>query len=286
MGKYLYDGQLSPPLTTVLTGLGVALWVCPKKNLALYDKLETLMSSLNTVFPGLPPRFPPHVTITSNLAVDLDNPKDDVDRILSLCSIALSKLPGGSSGGNYGNTGSSGGDQGWIRLGSVASNRGYFQKLFFRILPDATLMSFARIVRELFVILPEKTEREHQLKNPHLFHKDHEGRLVRRRKKTSEPIGEIDLPRIRNEAALDAANWCASDYKPHLSLVYSDLYPIDTALWHTVRSRVLDYLSIDTCDSPNWDDVGNGLSWLGGLLQLVLCEGDVSDWVVLGSVDL
>lgn len=241
------------------------------------------MSSLGTVFPGPPPKFEPHVTITTNVNVDMENPKDDVDRILSACCIALNSLPRHSE------------DEHWIKLGKVNSQRHFFKKLYFEVLRDPKLISFARIVRELFVILPQKIEEEDRRKNPHLFHTDRTGKLVRRRKSTkkslllpkAEPIPvALDIPRLQQELAVLAAEWTLEEFDPHLSLVYSDLQPIDNALWHTIRSRVLDYLSLDNCDLNTWSIDGNGFSWEGGVLKLVLCEGDVNDWVVLGSVDL
>ncbi|KAM9905152.1 hypothetical protein OXX79_002332 [Metschnikowia pulcherrima] len=266
------------------TNLGVSLWLCPKKNTALYDKLQVLMRSLATVFPGQPPQFEPHITITSNIVLDTENARDDVNRILSACCIALDSLPRDSV------------DEHWIRTGRVASQKRYFKKLYFQVFRDPTLVSFARIVRELFVILPEKTELENKAKNPHLFTTDSAGNIVRRKsasrdrkhaqKQTQLPESALDLPRIRSESASEAARWSTDEFDPHLSLVYSDLHPIDTALWHTIRSRVSDYLSLEDCDSVQWDVHGNGLSWEGGVLKLVLCEGDVSEWPVLGSVDL
>ncbi|SGZ55917.1 CIC11C00000003100 [Sungouiella intermedia] len=241
------------------------------------------MASLNTVFPGLPPKFEPHVTITTNIVIDLTNPKDDVDRILSACCIALNSLPRSSS------------SQHWIQMGKVNSQRKYFKKLYFQVARDPTLVSFARIVRELFVILPQKTEQEHKAKNPHLYHKDHAGNLVRKHKLHSrsaslskaEPIEvAIDVARIQQELAQEAAEWSVQEFDPHVSLVYSDLHPIDNALWHTIRSRVLDYLSIDNCDLDIWDQTNEGPHWDGGMLKLMLCEGDVNDWAELGSVDL
>lgn len=237
------------------------------------------MDSLSTAFPGQSPKFEPHVTISTNIAVDHDNLRDDVDRILTSCCIALNALPKHSEGHN------------WIKLGRVNSQRKYFKKLYFQVLKNPELLSFARIVRELFVILPQRTEQEHQIRNPHLFHQDQEGRLVRRKKSSkshaTEPKQvEIDLPRIQKELATEAASWSVSEYDPHLSLVYNDLHPIDNALWHTIRDRVLDFLSIDNCDLEDWNFEGNGLSWDGGVLKLVLCEGDVNDWLTLGSVEL
>lgn len=241
------------------------------------------MSSLSTVFPGQPPRFEPHITITTNIAIDLDNAKDEVDRILSSCCIALNSLPRDADASD------------WVRLGKVKSQRKFFKKLYFQVLRDPTLVSFARIVRELFVILPEKKELEHKTKNPHLFHTDNKGEIVRKKishgrsrsllQKVEKPVEvEIDIPQIQKELAIEAAKW-SEEFDPHLSLIYSSLHPIDNALWYTIRSRILDYLSIDDCDLDIWN-MGNGLSWDGGILKLVLCEGDIKDWTVLGSVDL
>lgn len=242
------------------------------------------MGSLSTVFPGQPPKFEPHITITTNVAVDLANAKDDVNRILSACCIALNTLPRDSV------------EKNWIRLGRVTSQRKFFKKLYFQVQRDPTLVSFARIVRELFVILPELTDLEQKKKNPHLFHTDAHGNIVPRKlhlrsrsllhKLDSPPEIALDVPKLQQELAQLASEWSLEEYDPHLSLVYSNLHPIDNALWHTVRSRVLDYLSIEDCDSPQWDVSGNGLSWESGVLKLVLCEGDVSEWTVLGSVDL
>lgn len=234
------------------------------------------MTSLSTVFPGQPPRFEPHITVSTNIHVDLANPKDDVDRILSSCCIAVDSLPKNADSGH------------WIQLSRVMSQRMYFKKLYFQVLRDPTLISLARIVRELFVILPQKTEAEQKLKNPHLFHKDSSGNLVRRKLQTKGNIKEvsIDVLRIQSELADEAAAWSVQEFDPHLSLVYSDLHPIDNALWHTIRSRVLDYLSIEDCDLTDWDETSNGLNWDGGVLKLVLCEGDVTEWAELGSVDL
>lgn len=237
------------------------------------------MSSLRTVFPGQAPKFEPHVTITTNILVDMDNAKDDVNRILSSCCIALQALPRESV------------DHDWVRLGRVASKRKFFKKLYFQVLRDPTLVSFARIVRELFVILPEMTEAEQRRVNPQLYLTDSEGNMKKKTHRRKSLVSEgkvtpLDTLRIQQELVNAAAEWSMAEFDPHLSLVYSDLHPIDTALWHTIRSRVLDYLSVEDCDLAALDVHGNGFSWEGGVLKLVLCEGDVKDWVVLGSVDL
>lgn len=239
------------------------------------------MSSLATVFPDQPPKFEPHVTITTNVALDMSNARDEVNRILSACSIALNSLPSDSA------------HRDWIRLGKVDSQRMYFKKLYFLILHNSTLISFSRVVREQFVCLPRRMEEAEQV-GPHLLHRNLQGNAVKKsveghsRKSSdtekTEPV--LDLEKIRQELAQEAANWSIEEFQPHLSLVYSKLHPIDRALWHTIRTRVLDYLSVDYCDLDNWNLNGNGYSWDGGVLKLVLCEGEASEWLVLGSVDL
>lgn len=238
------------------------------------------MGSLSTLFPGQPPRFDPHITITSNVAVDLDNPHDDVDRVLSASAVALNSLPK-----NHANL---------VTLGRVHSQRPYFKKLYFQANTDPNLISFTRIIRELFVILPAKIEQENQRQNPHLYTTDHHGNTIKKKPSHKKDkhhkidetavVKELDMDRLKQEAAVEAAEWSQHEYDPHLSLVYSDIYPIDNALWRTIKTRIQDYLNIDDCDSEDLFD--NGLSWDGGVLKLVLTEGDVNDWIVLGSVDL
>lgn len=249
-------GMSGPPSTS--SNLGVALWLCPRRNSSLYDKLDTLMGSLSTLFPGQLPRFEPHITITTNVAVDLDRggAHDDVDRILSASVVAIQLLP------KHHDT--------LIRLGRVNSQRQYFKKLYFQVEKDPNLVSFARIIRELFVIEPQKTDAANRQLNPHLYKKT----------KDHHETKPVDSAAIRAEAAADAAAW-SEEYDPHLSLVYSDIHPIDNALWRTIKTRILDYLNIENCDV----DEPNGYGWDGGVLKLVLCEGDVNDWVTLGSVD-
>lgn len=245
----------------------------------MYDRLTTLMGSISTLFPGQPPRFDPHITITSNVSIDLDNPHDDVDQVLSASAVALNSLPK-----NHANL---------ITLGRIDSQRKFFKKLYFQANTDPNLISFTRIIRELFVILPAKIEQENQKENPHLYTKDHHGNLVKKNPTKKDknhkidesiPTKELDMNKLKQEAALEAAEWSQNEFDPHLSLVYSDIYPIDSALWRTIKTRIQDYLNIEDCDAEDLFD--NGLSWDRGVLKLVLTEGDVNDWIVLGSVDL
>lgn len=238
------------------------------------------MGSLNTLFPNQSPKFEPHITISTNINVDLEHPdktKDDVYKILSSSLAAVNSLPR-----NHSNL---------VTLGKVDNQRKYFKKLYFQVARDPNLVSFATIIRELFVILPTDIEQENIIKNPHMYTTDSHGNKIKKKPKhqsnspeTETRVEELDMARIQREAQEKASQWSVSEFDPHLSLVYSTLFPIDNALWRTIKTRIQDYLNIDNCDSNDLTD--NGLGWDSGELKLVLCEGDVNDWVVLGSADL
>lgn len=228
------------------------------------------MSSLNTLFPGQPPKVEPHVTITSNIAVDLEDPaktRDDVDRILGACVAALRGLP--SSGTDL------------VTLGKVGSQRKFFKKLYFEVDRHPSLVLFAQIIRELFVIVPGEVELERQKLNPSQYTTSADGTVTRKKSKLKKSVTEksVDPTAIQQAAPYKAAEWAANDFQPHLSLVYSEMHPISNALWRTIRTRIQDYLDVEDVDAL-------GLSWDGGVLKLVVCEGDIAEWVVLGSVDI
>ena len=264
---------------SIITGLGVTLWLCPKKGTPLYDKLTTLNSSLNTLFPGQAPRFEPHVTITTNIDIDLEDKektREEVDKILSASAVALRSLPQ-----NH---------EKLVTLGKLNSQRYRFKKLYLEVDRDPNLVSFARIIRELFVALPQCKEKQNQQLNPQLYTVDSHGVAVKRslskklKRNSSETssLKPIDLQLAQQEAAEMAAQWSVEEFQPHVSLVYSSLHPIDNALWRTIKTRIQDFLNIPSCDKLR----DHGFGWDGGVLKLVYCEGDVGDWVVLGSVDI
>lgn len=262
-----------------ITGLGVALWLCPKKGTPLYDKLTTLNGSLNTLFPGQAPRFEPHVTITTNIAINLDDndkTREEVDHILSASAIALRSLPQ-----NH---------EKLVTLGAVNSQRYRFKKLYLEVDRDPNLVSFARIIREIFVAVPQCKEKQNQQLNPQLYTVDSHGVAVKRtpskklKRNSTEAtaLKPIDDELAQGEAAELAAKWSVEEFSPHVSLVYSSLHPIDNALWRTIKTRIQDFLNIPSCDELRQ----HGFGWDGGVLKLVYCEGDVGDWIVLGSVDI
>ncbi|KAI5954459.1 hypothetical protein KGF54_002234 [Candida jiufengensis] len=250
--------------------MGVALWLCPRPNSQIFDKLSTLMSSINTLFPGQSPKFEPHITITTNININLEDQsktRDDVDKVLSSCAVALQSLPK-----NHNNL---------VTLGKISSQRKFFQKLYFEVAKDPNLISFARIIRELFVIVPTDIENENKKQNPHLYTTDSHGVTVRRKpskkhSKDQQPtIKQFDTTEIQRAASYKAAEWAEKEYLPHLSLVYNNMWPIDNALWLTIKQRITDYLGIDDVDAEGLED--NGYGWDGGVLKLVLCDGDVNE---------
>lgn len=234
------------------------------------------MDSLSTLFPDQPPKFEPHITISNDIHIDLDDPKrtkDDVYRILSASLAAINSLPKNHTE--------------LVTLENVGSKRKYLKKLYFKVKRDPNLVSFARIIRELFVVLPSEIESENRKINPHLYTVDDEGNTIRKSKKqlageSPEKGQEIDVAKAQKSAQEIASKWSTDEYDPHLSLVYSDIYPINNALWLTIKTRIQDFLNINDCDVEQ----PNGLGWNNGVIKLVLCEGDVNEWIDLGSVDL
>lgn len=132
----------------------------------------------------------------------------------------------------------------------------FFRKVVLEVQARPELLSLAAICREHFIELP---------------------RLVGK-SKYYEALSESEQSSIQKEATDEAVRWVNSDYKPHISLVYSNIYPLTEDIRHTVHQRLSDVFG-------NTYAV-RGIGWTGGRLALVWCEGDVSDWKTLGYRDL
>lgn len=132
----------------------------------------------------------------------------------------------------------------------------FFKKVYFGVERRAPLLSLAQICREEFVVAPRLTAA----------------------KKHYSALSPEEKEDIRRQAAQEAENWAQHDYDPHLSLVYSDVYPIDEAVQRTIDSRLSDMFGDDYAT--------RGLGWTGGRLILVRCEGPVEDWQTLGYRDI
>lgn len=92
-----------------------------------------------------------------------------------------------------------------------------------------------------------------------------------------------------------AATWARDEFRPHLSLLYSDTYPISQAFLRVIQQRVEDALDVHmSAGAPRsdhqvrWQFSGTpACSWgLPGTFKVVRCEGPVGQWQVLGRADV
>lgn len=167
----------------------------------------------------------------------------------------------------------------------------YFQKVYLSVDKSPGLVSLARLIRELFVETPK-------LRKPPIV----ENGKPKRRKSLGkrvvsngsaqesisletvrEPPPAEEIPRIAMENAI---RWSMEEFMPHLSLVYSSVYSIDSALERTIRTRIEDLLGVTIGEDSELKDGNHSLAWPSdGSLKLVRCEGPISEWEVLGSID-
>lgn len=92
-----------------------------------------------------------------------------------------------------------------------------------------------------------------------------------------------------------AATWVRDEFRPHLSLLYSDTYPISQAFLRVIQQRIEDALDVqmDGIERGSdyqlrWNFYGvPACSWgLPGTFKVVRCEGPVDQWQVLGRADV
>ncbi|AGO12147.1 AaceriAEL214Cp [[Ashbya] aceris (nom. inval.)] len=216
--------------------MAVALWYCPPPNSACYDTVNSLILSLQTLFPDAV-LFEPHVTITSQLRCD--SAEDAAAVLAAACAALRACRPQLDARGSP-----------VVRFEAVGVGRHYFDKVHLACAHDRFLYGVAQVIRELFV---------------------------------------QDPPDARA-----AAEWVHSAFRPHLSLVYSDLYHVDQALLRVLRQRIGDALGAALLPRP--PPPGLQALWalqppldgwsIPGALKVVRCEGPVRDWHVLAAADL
>lgn len=93
-----------------------------------------------------------------------------------------------------------------------------------------------------------------------------------------------------------AATWARDEFRPHLSLLYSETYPISQAFLRIIQQRVEDALDVQLQAVPSaagdrqvaWRLSSTpSCSWsLPGTFKVVKCEGPVDEWQVLGRTDV
>lgn len=142
-----------------------------------------------------------------------------------------------------------------ITLKGVKYGSRYFKKVYLGVEPSPELISLARISKEEFVTGP----------------------AIKNAQKHYHALSIDERSKLEQQAAAEADQWVRSEYDPHLSLVYSNQYPVDEALKVTISTRVTDIFG---------SNINKGISWTGGRLALVDCEGPVEDWRVLGYRDI
>lgn len=143
-----------------------------------------------------------------------------------------------------------------VRLNKITYGRKFFRKVVFEAERSPELVSLATIACEEFVKLPQVT--------------------AELREKAGKRVNKDEIhQKAREESSNRASQWANDEFKPHLSLVYSNLDPVSEATRETVHQRLTDVFG----DSYTT----RGIGWTGGELKLVLCKGPVEEWKVLGS---
>lgn len=222
-------------------GLRTALWLQPKPGSPLHTVLKRTITGLAPVFEDAPV-FDPHVTLATGILVAT---QQEVDFVLDSMQAAARAVPHLT-----------------VRFSELGYGSQFFRKVVFEVERTAALVSMAAIAHEEYAAYPALRRA--------LVHDQ--------RKKHSRYVpSPADIASLHAQAALQRDAFLR-DFRPHLSLVYSDTFPVSEALRHTVNQRLEDVFG------PNF--ASRGLGWTGGQLALVNCEGPVEQWTVLGTRDI
>lgn len=242
--------------------MAIALWFCPHHGSATYETLELLIISLQSVFPNSP-IFEPHVTITSGL---LCNDSDDVNKILTSCAAAVQSIRSrlGAARGSAAAQHSNSSENGQEANPLVSFKGCSVGKGFFK-----------KVVLEC-----------------------NENRYLH---SIAQIMRELYVEIDDSSRSQRAATWARDEFRPHVSLLYSDTYPVSQAFLRIIQQRIEDVLdtpmyktdSIDAAQPAKdtqvcWEFSRNPtLSWsLPGTFKVVKCEGPVDEWQVLGRTDV
>ncbi|SCU99393.1 LAFA_0G23794g1_1 [Lachancea sp. 'fantastica'] len=117
--------------------MGVAVWFVPHAGSPVYETLQSLILSLQTLFPDAP-AFEPHLTITSQLRC---NSKSDVQQILTTCVAAFGAVKASLKEEN----------ETMVSFTGAGIGKSYFTKVRLLCPENKYLMGIAQIIRELFV---------------------------------------------------------------------------------------------------------------------------------------
>lgn len=143
-----------------------------------------------------------------------------------------------------------------IILQQLSFGKHKYRKVVLEVMPQQELVSLAMICRESFVILPSLVARSQHY----------------------NAMSEAEQKAIHDQASAAAEEWAKTEYRPHLSLVYSNIYSVTEANRRSIDQRLSDVFGQNYAT--------RGIGWTNGRIVLVACEGDPEDWEVLGYRDL
>lgn len=96
-----------------------------------------------------------------------------------------------------------------------------------------------------------------------------------------------------------AATWARDEFKPHLSLLYSEVYPISQAFARVIQQRIEDALNVQMVREPqentssthqlqwSFTNEPESVQWSRpSTFKVVRCEGPASHWRVLGGTSI
>ncbi|EDO19217.1 hypothetical protein Kpol_1050p76 [Vanderwaltozyma polyspora DSM 70294] len=236
--------------------MGIALWFCPVTGSQVYDSIDLLIHSLQTLIPNSP-LFEPHITITSGLNI---TSQDDVNKILTYCVAAMDSVKPRVNAGSPRSNGlrssgsASGSTSGFelVKFKNLTIGKQFFKKVYMECDDNKYLMSIAKIMREMFV---------------------------------------------ENGDEIDVQQWLDEQFKPHMSLLYSNVSPVSRVHQRLIKQRVEDAFDVPMIETTRtlpsdiqaqWDLLQIPLiSWGSpGTFKIVRCEGPVEQWEILGKADV
>lgn len=142
-----------------------------------------------------------------------------------------------------------------VVLQNVTYGSQRFRKVVLEAKHTPTLVSLATICRERYVCLPKITAE-------------------------TEDYAKLDDEKqraLQMRASEVAEAWAKNEFRPHLSLVYSNVHVVPEAQRHTIEQRLEDAFG---------DAYKRGIGWNNGRIALVDCEGPVEQWTILSFRDL
>ncbi|SCU90129.1 LAMI_0E00738g1_1 [Lachancea mirantina] len=121
--------------------MAVALWFVPQASSNTYVALQSLILSLQTLFPDAP-SFEPHLTVTSQLKCET---REQAHEILAACVAAVEAVRGAVGRGGDATS------QDLVAFSGVGIGKSYFRKVRLECVANKYLVSVAQLMRELFV---------------------------------------------------------------------------------------------------------------------------------------